>query len=77
MPSSELTEPIQATEGIRQTHKVGVSRRFFSNTIVNYAGQGFILVLTFVTAPIQSTILALSFSVSLRWFKLLRDLRAC
>ena len=31
--------------------KESVSRRFFSNTIVNYAGQGFILVLTFVTAP--------------------------
>lgn len=28
-----------------------MSRRFFSNTLVNYAGQGFILLLTFVTAP--------------------------
>jgi O-antigen/teichoic acid export membrane protein len=28
-----------------------VSRRFFTNTIVNYVGQGFLLVLTFVTAP--------------------------
>lgn len=28
-----------------------VSRRFFSNTMVNYVGQGFILVLTFATAP--------------------------
>jgi len=33
------------------TATAGVSRRFFSNTMVNYAGQGFILVLTFVTAP--------------------------
>ncbi len=31
--------------------KQGVSRRFFSNTIVNYVGQGLLLVLTFVTAP--------------------------
>lgn len=31
--------------------KGSVNRRFFSNTMVNYAGQGFILVLTFVTAP--------------------------
>src|SRR5271155_2091976 len=30
---------------------VSVSRRFFKNTIVNYAGQGLILVLTFLTAP--------------------------
>ena len=34
-----------------QPHRVNVSRRFFSNTLINYAGQGFILVLTFVTAP--------------------------
>jgi O-antigen/teichoic acid export membrane protein len=32
-------------------YPVSVSRRFFSNTVVNYVGQGFILVLTFVTAP--------------------------
>lgn len=30
---------------------VSVSRRFFPNTLVNYAGQGFILVLTVVTTP--------------------------
>jgi O-antigen/teichoic acid export membrane protein len=29
----------------------GVSRRFLTNTILNYLGQGFILVLTFATAP--------------------------
>jgi O-antigen/teichoic acid export membrane protein len=29
----------------------GVSKRFFSNTILNYVGQGFILALTFVTLP--------------------------
>ena len=29
----------------------GVSKRFFSNTILNYAGQGFILALTFITLP--------------------------
>ncbi|HVO58031.1 MAG TPA: flippase [Dongiaceae bacterium] len=29
----------------------GVSRRLFSNTILNFGGQGFILVMTFVTAP--------------------------
>ena len=34
-----------------QSKQPGVSRRFFSNTMVNFAGQGFILVLTFVTAP--------------------------
>ncbi|MFZ0201935.1 MAG: flippase, partial [Candidatus Sulfotelmatobacter sp.] len=34
-----------------QPQGVSVSRRFFSNTLVNYAGQGFILVLTFATAP--------------------------
>jgi O-antigen/teichoic acid export membrane protein len=34
-----------------QPREVGVSRRFFSNTMVNYVGQGFLLVLTFVTAP--------------------------
>jgi O-antigen/teichoic acid export membrane protein len=34
-----------------QSFTGSVSRRFFSNTLVNYAGQGFILVLTFVTAP--------------------------
>ena len=28
-----------------------VSRRFFTNTILNFAGQGFLLVLTFATAP--------------------------
>ena len=28
-----------------------VSRQFFSNTILNYVGQGLILVLTFATAP--------------------------
>ncbi len=32
-------------------HTSSVSRRFFSNTVVNYAGQGFSLILTFVTAP--------------------------
>jgi O-antigen/teichoic acid export membrane protein len=36
---------------ISQSHRASVSRRFFSNTLVNYAGQGFILALTFVTAP--------------------------
>ncbi|MHB8413563.1 MAG: flippase [Candidatus Acidiferrales bacterium] len=34
-----------------QIQKPEVSRRFFSSTIFNYAGQGFLLVLTFVTAP--------------------------
>jgi O-antigen/teichoic acid export membrane protein len=34
-----------------RSQKVSVSRRFFSNTLTNYVGQGFILVLTFVTAP--------------------------
>src|SRR6266576_2155947 len=34
-----------------QPRESGVSRRFFGNTMVNYIGQGFILVLTFVTAP--------------------------
>src|SRR5438477_1998037 len=29
----------------------GVGRRLFNNTILNFAGQGLILVLTFVTAP--------------------------
>ena len=28
-----------------------VSRRFFNNTVLNFAGQGFLLVLTFATAP--------------------------
>jgi O-antigen/teichoic acid export membrane protein len=36
---------------IETIEPVSVSRRFFSNTLMNYAGQGFILVLTFVTAP--------------------------
>ncbi len=31
--------------------EASVSRRFFSNTLTNYAGQAFILILTFVTAP--------------------------
>jgi O-antigen/teichoic acid export membrane protein len=31
--------------------EASVSRRFFANTMVNYVGQGVILVLTFVTAP--------------------------
>jgi O-antigen/teichoic acid export membrane protein len=30
---------------------VGVTRRFFTNSILNYVGQGFLMVLTFVTAP--------------------------
>jgi O-antigen/teichoic acid export membrane protein len=29
----------------------GVSRRFFSNTVLNFAGQGFLLLLNIVTAP--------------------------
>jgi len=29
----------------------GVSRRFFSNTILNYGGQAFIILLTFLTVP--------------------------
>ncbi len=34
-----------------QPHKAGVARRFFTNTILNYVGQGSLMVLTFVTAP--------------------------
>ena len=34
-----------------KSRRESVSRRFFSNTLTNYAGQAFILALTFVTAP--------------------------
>ena len=33
------------------SHHHGVSRRLFSNTILNFGGQGFLLVLNFATAP--------------------------
>jgi len=32
-------------------HKKGVSGRFFTNTFLNYVGQGFVMALTLVTAP--------------------------
>lgn len=31
--------------------RANVSRRLFSNTVLNFAGQGFLLILTFITAP--------------------------
>ncbi len=34
-----------------QSRKGSVSRRFFTNTVLNFGGQGFLLVLTFATAP--------------------------
>ena len=34
---------------------LAVSRRFFNNTVLNFAGQGFLLVLTFATAPYSSS----------------------
>ena len=37
-------------EALRR-HKKGVTGRFFTNTILNYVGQGLVMVLTFVTAP--------------------------
>jgi len=37
----------EVTQGIKRS----VSRRFFHNTVINFGGQGFLLVLTFVTAP--------------------------
>jgi O-antigen/teichoic acid export membrane protein len=35
----------------RQSSKGSVSRRLFTNTVLNFGGQGFLLVLTFATAP--------------------------
>jgi len=46
-----VSETLQLEPKTTPVQKESVSRRFFSNTIANYAGQGFILVLTFVTAP--------------------------
>ena len=43
--------PTSAQKGDAPVRQGGVSRRFFSNTILNYAGQGFILALTFLTVP--------------------------
>lgn len=34
-----------------QSNKGSVSRRLFTNTVLNFGGQGFLLVLTFATAP--------------------------
>jgi O-antigen/teichoic acid export membrane protein len=52
MRSIELqTESTPTQSGNAPEQKISVSRRFFTNTIVNYAGQGLILALTFVTAP--------------------------
>jgi O-antigen/teichoic acid export membrane protein len=42
-------ESIQAREGVGPDN--GVSRRFFRDTILNFTGQGFILLLTFLTVP--------------------------
>ena len=46
-------EPTNASIQIENTPILegGVSRRFFSNTILNYVGQGVILGLTFITLP--------------------------
>lgn len=47
-----MTADTQAvTEPGGEPHKISVGKRFFSSTLLNYMGQGFILILTFVTAP--------------------------
>jgi O-antigen/teichoic acid export membrane protein len=51
MRSSKLQTATAAGPGSAPGQGGSVNRRFFSNTMVNYLGQGFILVLTFVTAP--------------------------
>jgi O-antigen/teichoic acid export membrane protein len=43
-----MTTPVQVDD---PRHRTSVSQRFFSNAILNFAGQGFLLVLTFATAP--------------------------